>query len=148
VIDKIEREIVIPASREKVWQAITRAELIKLWFASEARLDFQVGGELSFTWENGETTRGIIHTIDPPQGYSFRWDLKDSLPGEPLREGNSTLVSFHLEEIPGGTRVMVSESGFAALPGDVREEVYRENDRGWQVELEELKVYITEAGAQ
>jgi uncharacterized protein YndB with AHSA1/START domain len=145
MIDKIEREIFVPVSREKVWRAITQAALIEGWFASQARLDFQVGGELSLTWENGETTRGVILSIDPPHSYSFRWDLKDTMPGDPLQEGNSTVVSFQLEELRDGTRVKVSESGFASLPEDVREAVYQENDHGWRAELEELRVYLAEA---
>ena len=60
---------------------------------------------------------------------------------EPMTALNSTLVSYTLMATPAGTRLTVSETGFATLPKALREAYLRENNNGWDVELAELKQY-------
>jgi uncharacterized protein YndB with AHSA1/START domain len=142
MIDKIEREIVLPVSRERVWDAITTAEQLGAWFAKQVDLDFKVGGEILFHWQDGQKTRGIIQRIEPVQLFSFRWDFKNTDLGDPLFEGNSTIVTFQLDQLQDSTRLKVSEEGFASLPERVRHSIYQENDHGWQVELDEMKDFL------
>lgn len=57
--------------------------------------------------------------------------------GDVLAEPN-TLVEFRLEETEEGTRVNLTESGFASLRPGVYEDAMRENTSGWDSELAEL----------
>ncbi len=53
----IRREIVLPAPREDVWEALTEPERLADWFANDVDLDLRPGGGASFRWSNGETRR-------------------------------------------------------------------------------------------
>src|SRR2546426_1587251 len=55
---QVEREIVFPASPAEVWEALTEPDRLEEWFATEAELDAQPGGEGLFRWGNGEERRG------------------------------------------------------------------------------------------
>ena len=50
----IRREIVLPAPREEVWEALTEPERLEDWFANDVDLDLRPGGGASFRWSNGE----------------------------------------------------------------------------------------------
>ena len=50
----IRREIVLPAPREEVWEALTDPERLEDWFANEVELDLRPGGGATFRWGNGE----------------------------------------------------------------------------------------------
>jgi uncharacterized protein YndB with AHSA1/START domain len=53
-----------------------------------------------------------------------------------------TLVTFELEEVPGGTRLTVTESGFEGLPLERRAKVFAENEGGWQAQLSLIAKYL------
>ena len=56
-----------------------------------------------------------------------------------------TYVEFTLEPSGAGTRLTVTESGFAQLPEDAHRKAFDGNTDGWRKELDELAGYL--AGA-
>ena len=58
-------------------------------------------------------------------------------PAEP-----TTLVVFELEEIPEGTRLTVTESGFDQIPAARRGKAYRSNESGWTEQMENIRKYV------
>src|SRR6266849_7815825 len=62
---EIERDIVFPASPAEVWEALTEPERLEEWFATEAELDAQPGGEGLFRWGNGEERRAVVRAAEP-----------------------------------------------------------------------------------
>ena len=54
------------------------------------------------------------------------------------REMTFPASEFELEEIEGGTRLLLVESGFASLPAESRDE----NEAGWDEELGHLRNYL------
>jgi hypothetical protein len=64
---------------------------------------------------------------------------------EDPRQGPSTLVAFDLDEVPEGTRVRQSESGFLALPGDATPHFKRAH-QAWGVILGLLAHHFEAAG--
>jgi hypothetical protein len=54
----------------------------------------------------------------------------------------STLVAFELEEVPGGTRLTITESGFDALPLERRAKAFAENEGGWEAQLTLIAKYL------
>jgi hypothetical protein len=54
-----------------------------------------------------------------------------------------TLVEFRLEEIPGGTLLTISESGFDAIPAARRAAAFRGNDSGWTGQAKNIARYVT-----
>jgi uncharacterized protein YndB with AHSA1/START domain len=130
--DRIERQMTFPLPREEVWAAITEPEQIRKWFGTETELDLRPGGEGAFRWDNVEV-RVTVEEVDAPSRFSYRWEPSNTPSGGP-----TTLVQFDLEEVEGGTRLSLVESGFASLPPDSR----RENEFGWDEELGHLRTYL------
>ena len=93
----IRREIVLPAPREDVWEALTDAERLAEWFANDVDIDLRPGGGASFRWSNGEERHATVTEVDPERRLAFDWD----------DEGT---VELTLEEVEEGTRLLVRES--------------------------------------
>jgi uncharacterized protein YndB with AHSA1/START domain len=94
---QIEREIVFPATPAEVWEAITDAERLEEWFASEVELDPQPGGEGVFRWGDGDERHAVVREAEPEERLVLDWD----------DEGE---VVLELEEVEGGTRLHVTET--------------------------------------
>jgi hypothetical protein len=54
-------------------------------------------------------------------------------------------VVFELEEVPEGTRLTVTETGFDRVPVSRRSKAYRENDEGWAEQLKAIAQYLGES---
>jgi uncharacterized protein YndB with AHSA1/START domain len=143
--DRIDREILIDASRERVWVVLTQPENVARWFGDSAEIDLKPGGRASFGWtEYKATHEALIEQVDPPSFFSYRWTNRSD--GE-LGEGNWTLVEFSLTEVPTGTLLQVVESGFTSLhlTAAQQQKAAQDNTEGWTSELAELKEYAERA---
>jgi uncharacterized protein YndB with AHSA1/START domain len=96
----IRREIVLPAPREEVWDALTEPERLEDWFANEVDFDLRPGGGASFRWSNGEERFATVTEVDPERRLAFEWD-------------DEGLVEFTLADDVEGTRLTVVESSLA-----------------------------------
>ena len=143
VPERIEREILIEAPRDVVWSVITEPEHVGRWFSDSAAIDLRPGGELTLTWDEHGPVYWRVGRIDPPRFVSFHWLRGGQDPGDP--ELNSTLVEFSLAEEGQGTRLRVVESGFGGLAGSEEEKAQdaEEHRRGWELELDELRDYVS-----
>jgi uncharacterized protein YndB with AHSA1/START domain len=130
----IESEIVIDAPIEVVWQTITEADRIALWWADRVELEAIPGGAGTLFFENDTGTHVaplVVETVKPPTLFSFRWchpEVDDPLPG------NSMLVEFMLSlESDTQTRLRVVETDLTLLPWpDADKVAYAEDHRnGW-----------------
>ena len=140
--DRIEREIVVAAPRERVWEIITQAEHVGKWFGESAEVDLRPGGTIVLRWEKYGTMYGTIEKIDEPHYFSYRW--VPGTPDEKPRKENSTLVEFTLTPQCGQTRLRVVETGFSRLPRNESEraEQFKDNTEGWASELHDLQQYV------
>jgi uncharacterized protein YndB with AHSA1/START domain len=93
----IRREIVLPAPREEVWEALTEPDRLEDWFANDVDLDLRPGGGASFRWSNGEERHATVTEVDHERRLSFEWD----------DEGE---VELTLDDDADGTRLTVIES--------------------------------------
>jgi uncharacterized protein YndB with AHSA1/START domain len=93
----IRREIVLPATRDEVWDALTEPERLEDWFANDVEVDLRPGGGASFRWSNGKERRATVTEVDPERRLAFEWD----------DEGE---VEFTLEDDADGTRLTVVET--------------------------------------
>jgi uncharacterized protein YndB with AHSA1/START domain len=93
----IRREIVLPATRDEVWEALTEPDRLADWFANDVDFDLRPGGGASFRWSNGEERHATVTEVDPERRLAFEWDDD----GE---------VEFTLEDDAGGTRLTVVET--------------------------------------
>src|SRR5918992_2396895 len=143
-MDSIEREVVIEAPVERVWELVTKAEHLGRWFGDAgADVDLRPGGAMELRWSEHGTSRGRIEVVEPPRLFAFRWAPFKHPGGADPTEGNSTRVEFTLSEEGDGTRLRVVESGFDALATseEQRRKNHEGNTDGWRQELAELQDY-------
>ncbi len=99
----VERETLIEATPEEVWEALTDEDRLEEWLAPDVELDPYEGGEIAVRDGDGERT-GTIETVEEGERFAFTW----SRPGE-----GESFVEFTIEAIPAGTRVTVVETPMA-----------------------------------
>lgn len=139
--DRIERTTHIPTDIDTVWHALTTSEGIRSWFGDTAEIDLRPGGEAWFGWsEYGDAFHAIVEAVDPPHRFAYRWTHASSVRAD---ESPTTLVEFTLTEDTSGTTVTVVESGFEALPAEIRVQSFSDNTSGWQAEMADLVRFLT-----
>jgi uncharacterized protein YndB with AHSA1/START domain len=101
---EVERETLLEAEPERVWEALTDDELLSDWFADRARIDPWEGGEVEFEFEDGER-RGTVLRVEEERELEFSWS----------RDGHGeSLVTFTIEPVECGTRLVVVERALDA----------------------------------
>lgn len=153
--DKIEKTVTLKAPLAKVWNAISDSAAFGTWFGMTCDGPFVEGrtvkGAIAKTQVDDEIAKHqepfvgmrcdlIIERIVPLELLSFRWHPgadPDMGPNAP-----TTLVTFELEEVSGGTRLTITESGFDALPLEVRAKAFADNEGGWEAQLSLITKYL------
>jgi uncharacterized protein YndB with AHSA1/START domain len=139
--DQIERVVELSHGADKVWAALTTAEGLNGWFGHKSAIDLRPGGQAEMHWDNDGsdfTARMVVKVVEPTSRFAYTWGIMGLPDGDPRR----TFVDFTLEPIAGGTRLTVTESGFAQVPDDVFKSAYDGNTGGWKSELDELVQYL------
>lgn len=153
--DRIQKFATLKAPLAKVWSAISDSAAFGAWFGMTLEGPFVEGqtvrGAIAKTQVDDEIARfqepyvGVrcdlmIERIVPLRLLAFRWHPgadPDVGPDAP-----TTLVTFELEEIPGGTRLVITESGFEALPPERRAKAFADNEGGWEAQLALIAKYL------
>lgn len=141
VTDRIERETVVAAPAERLWEVLTRPEHIGRWFEGmEPEVDLRPGGAMVLTSQEFGKIHAVVDKVEPPRRFAYRWARH---PDTPVTEGTATLVEFTLTPEGNGTRVRVVESGFARTDA-VKVDQQRHadsNSQGWLQVLDSLRRY-------
>lgn len=141
--DAIEKTIRIDAPRAAVWKAIVDAGAFGTWFRCRFDGPFVVGerlgAEITGHGHEGMAFWIVPVEIAPPERFAYDWPA-----GDESADGDAptTRVTFTLAEEDGGTRVTVTESGFASLPAGVAERKYPDNTKGWEIQLGNLRAHV------
>ncbi len=147
-LDRIEKRVVLRATRARVWRAIANAEEFGSWFG----VDF-TGARFT----PGATLRGrvacpgyehlvmeiVVDRMEPERLFSYRWhpdavDPKVDYSAEPM-----TLVVFELQDAPEGTLLTITESGFDQIPLHRRADAFRGNEAGWTDQTRNIDEHVT-----
>lgn len=142
----IEKSIDIAAQVERVWQALTNHEEFGAWFGVKLEGPFRVGetvrGHVTYKGYEHLKWEAKVEAMEAPTRFAFTWhpyavDPETDYSGEP-----PTLVEFRLEPTGDGTRLTVTESGFDSIPARRRDEAFRMNERGWGMQVDNIKAYV------
>lgn len=148
--DAITREIVVRAPRARVWRALTDSQEFGRWFRVQLAGPFVPGERAQgrITWPGYEhlTFEVFVERLEPERVFSWRWHPFAVDPRRDYSQEPTTLVVFELEEIPEGTRVRVTESGFDRIPLERRAEAFRMNAQGWGQQVDNLAEYVGQPG--
>lgn len=137
----IAQETTIRAPRARVWQALTSPSQLETWFhcklkTGEFRVGASVDGVSTYPGCEGKAFSIRIVEMAPHQRFAWNWRPGKAGPEEP-----ETTVTFELEEIVGGTRVKVTESGFDRISLERRAKAFDDNNNGWKIQIENLRNY-------
>ncbi len=142
----VRRTIDIAAPVEKVWAAVTQAELISRWFGRAEITGRGVGATGTLTWPDHGPVPLRVDAFDEPHTVSYRWSNDDALGAAPaeLDVEHSTVFTFTLEPVAHGTRLTVVETGFDATSDPLAN--LEDHRKGWDGELDKL-VVLLESGS-
>jgi uncharacterized protein YndB with AHSA1/START domain len=153
VSDTIERDIFIAAPVEQVWDLVS----VPGWWINDGTLDLGSVERLA-------DDRAVVHHSDAgdflverleavaPRSATFRWLVSGAEVRRPEAAQDQflyTRVTFTLTPESGGTRLAVTESGFAtaAIEEKARRRAHADNSEGWEQELAAARAYLeTRAG--
>jgi uncharacterized protein YndB with AHSA1/START domain len=144
--DRIRKEIQLRAPRARVWRALSSAAEFGTWFG--ARLDgaFQPGarirGPMTTPGYDHLTLEITIERVEPERLLSFRWHPYAIDPKVDYSDEPTTLVTFEVGETAEGTLLVVTESGFEAIPPHRRAEAFRMNDGGWAQQMLRIERHL------
>jgi uncharacterized protein YndB with AHSA1/START domain len=145
--DRIEKRILLRASRSRVWRAITTAEEFGAWFRVNLEGGFAEGvttrGRITHQGYEHVTVEMLVERIEPERYFSYRWHPYAIDPGVDYSAEPTTLVEFILEDAEGGTALTILESGFDRIPLARRAEAFRMNDQGWTGQIKNLARYVS-----
>jgi uncharacterized protein YndB with AHSA1/START domain len=145
--DRIEKVIDIKAPVARVWRALTDHEEFGAWFRVKLDGPFESGkvstGSMTYPGYEGWPWLATVGRMEPERHFSFRWHDYDEKSGKAVADHPTTLVEFDLQKIPGGTRLTITESGFAAIAEPRRFEVMRNNTQGWDIQAKNIAEHVT-----
>jgi uncharacterized protein YndB with AHSA1/START domain len=102
---EVTRDVVLPGvDRDAAWEVVSDPAA---WLAEVAELELRPGAEGVLVLEDGEERHTVVEEVTPGERLAFWWHDGETL---------STRVELTLDEVQGGTRVTVVESGFAPQP--------------------------------
>jgi uncharacterized protein YndB with AHSA1/START domain len=137
--DRIEKRIELAAPVSRVWRALTDYREFGEWFRVKLDGPFAPGqlarGQITHPGYEHVIWQAIVQKMEHERLFSFTWHPYAVDPNEDYSQEQPTLVEFRLEEIPSGTLLLITESGFDKIPSGRRAEAFRKNDGGWSAQL-------------
>jgi len=141
----IQREMMIDASPDVVFEVISSPEHLREWWPDDADLAPVAGSVGSVTFGDPAQPDATVVSVkvvevDPPRRFSFRWAYDEQ---DVSLSMGSLLVTFDLLPRDGGTLLRFSEQGFRERGWEaaVLEETYRDHETGWDHFLPRLVAY-------
>jgi uncharacterized protein YndB with AHSA1/START domain len=155
--DRIEKQVLLKAPRERVWRALSEADQFGTWFGVRFDGPFVAGEELTgrivptqvdehvaamqkpyegtpFAW--------VVETIEPMQRIAFRWHPYGVEKDVDYESEPMTRIVFELHDAPEGILLTVTESGFDQLPPERRAKAFAANEGGWSHQMKLIEKYL------
>ena len=145
--DIIQKCIVLKAPISRVWRALSNAEEFGKWFGvvlhgQTMKVGETLQGACSYPGYEHVTVRMTIESMEDERYLSWRWHPAAHDPARDYSAEPMSLVVFELQEVPGGTRLTVTESGLDAIPIERRAHVFRLNTEGWNEQIISIERYV------
>jgi len=145
--DRIEKRIELNAPVARVWRALTDYKEFGEWFRVDLEGPFVPGetarGKITCPGYEHMVMEVVVQKMQPERLFSYTWKPTAVESGVDYTNEPTTLVEFKLEPMGSGTLLLLTESGFDAIPAAQREEVYRRNDGGWTEQVKNIEAHVT-----
>jgi uncharacterized protein YndB with AHSA1/START domain len=158
--DRIEKQVLLRASRARVWRALTDAEEFGTWFGVKFNGPFIPGsllrGVIVPTRVDVEVAKAqqpyeglpfeiSVDRIEPETLFAFRWHPFAIEPGVDYSREPTTLIVFALADVADGTMLTVTESGFDRIPLARRAKAFTANEGGWTMVMALIEKHLVQA---
>jgi uncharacterized protein YndB with AHSA1/START domain len=129
----IVKECTVEAVPQRVWDALTQSDEIGHWWTNDLNVTAEVGtlAELRFGEWGDFVIRFEVAELD--EGSKVHWIHRFS----PVAQWAGTSVTWQLEPVQNGTRVIFMHEGFTGV-----DEVYEQTSANWDYFLDSLKSYL------
>jgi uncharacterized protein YndB with AHSA1/START domain len=135
----VERSILIKASPEAVWNAITDPKHLEQWYAPGCPWEIpalEAGATVKFHNTDTDIQLATIESVEPLREFSLRWQL------DPMHPGLTLTNTFLLQPENDGTRVTISQAGYESLPDGMGREQLEQDAQAYTAIAESLKSYL------
>ena len=158
--DRIEKQIHLRASLQRVWRAVADSTEFGSWFGMKFDGDFVPGTTIrgvivptaadpavAETQQeyDGLPVEILVEQMEPEKLFSFRWHPYAVERDVDYSAEPTTLVAFTLEEAADGVILTVTESGFDRIPLARRAKAFAANDEGWAAQMKLIEEYLVHA---
>lgn len=134
-----EHEILIDASIEAVWKAITDGEELTRWFVDQATVEPGVGGTIAISWDGAEMSVGTIEAWEPNK--KLRKKLAPFDMGAAKHDPAAPMIDeYTIERRDGKTVLRLVCSGIPDAPE--WDGFYNGTDSGWGSFFRTLRHYL------
>ncbi len=144
--DRIEKSIELKAPIARVWRALTDHREFGEWFRVKLDGPFVVGevsrGQITYPGYEHLPWVVEVQAMEPERLFSFTGHPGAVDPDVDYSDEPTTLIEFRLEPTADGTRLVIVESGFSALPESRYSDALRMNDAGWAEQLKHIQSYV------
>jgi uncharacterized protein YndB with AHSA1/START domain len=155
--DRIEKRTVLRAPLARVWHAVSDAEAFGAWFGVALDGPFVEGAPITGRIRPTEVDPDVaklqepfagrkfelfVERIEPPRRISFRWHPFAIDPDHDYTSEPTTLIVFELFEVPEGTALTITESGFDSIPLERRARAFAANEGGWSHQLRLVEKFL------
>jgi len=145
---RIEKRIELKAPLSRVWRALTDHREFGEWFRVKLEGPFVAGqpsqGQITIPGYQHVRWQAVVQKIEPERLFSFTWHPYGIDPKVDYSKETPTLVEFRLQEIPTGTLLLLTESGFDKVPAERRAEAFRMNDSGWTQQMKNIESHVAQ----
>ena len=158
--DRIKKTILLRASLQRVWRALSDSAEFGRWFGVRFEGPFAPGAVVRGVIVTTEVDAAVakaqkefegmpfeitVERIEPERLFSFRWHPFAIDRGVDYSSEPTTLIVFSLEEVADGVRLTVTESGFDRIPLERRAKAFTANEQGWGVVVKLIEAYLVQA---
>lgn len=148
----IDKEVIVDASVDQVWDAWTTRAGIISFFAPDAEIDARVDGAFHIFinpyggpgMKGADTMRYLA--IQPKTMLSFDWNAPPSLPAT---RGQRTFVILRFEPVGNQTRLTLHHTGWGSVDGADGQQwdaTYKYFDKAWGTVLGNLQKRLAPGG--
>lgn len=144
--DSIVKVVDIAAPVSRVWQALIDHNEFGQWFGVALDGPFVVGeettGRITVTGCDHMGWLSRTEAIEPETLIAMSWPTYYDENDPEYENTPYTRCEFRLEPTGGGTRLTITESGFAAIPEPKGEESFRRNSEGWDQQADNIRAHV------
>jgi uncharacterized protein YndB with AHSA1/START domain len=136
---RVHTTVGIAAPPEAAWTALTEPAELQIWYAPGCRWEvpsLAEGSTVRFFNTDTDVQSATIERAIHARELALLWQADPSMPSVRL------LNRFVLEPVEGGTRVVITQEGYEALPAEERPAWMRQDEGAYAAVADRLKRHV------